>query len=80
MYFLTNNTMDGDWYFLILVLGILPLLLYNPTPKPKKSKSKCSIHRWVYKKQPESDVEYMQCDECGFFPNSYTDDNNGTQL
>jgi hypothetical protein len=35
-------------------------------------KKQCPPHKWVYRKQPDSDEEYMVCELCGMLPTTYT--------
>lgn len=34
----------------------------------QSTEKRCPPHKWVYRKQPDSDDEYMVCELCGMLP------------
>jgi hypothetical protein len=57
----------GVIYF-IKKLGEAEALSQQQAMALQKKKENCPPHKWVYRKQPDSDDEYMICDKCERFP------------
>jgi len=60
---------------IILVIMVVSIVTWNNrnlqeriASAQEENKKSCTLHKWVYRKQPDTEYEYMVCEVCGMIP------------